>query len=166
MSLSIECKGDSLGWLPDAHGVKEHLQWSEVPVLDEFYRSLVLKMPVRGVEKDAGMGLVAGVEVHKRHPNPVDAAQFALQAAGVGMLADSWGLASDGLCDHTDWNVQLVGNPRCVEAARLRVEKRRIGRQKCMCCGHGTPLLGIIKDRKCSVKVSLLYRIGAPASSE
>ena len=56
----MECNRYPLGRLPEAHGVYEQLQWGEIPVLDELYWSAVLKIPVRSVEKDTRICLVAG----------------------------------------------------------------------------------------------------------
>ena len=111
MSLSIECNGYSLGWLPDTHCVYEQLQRSQIPILNEFYRSAILKIPIGSIEKDTRMGLVAGIKINDRHPDPVKAAKFALQAAGIGILANSRSLAPDGLCDHADGDIQLPRNP-------------------------------------------------------
>src|SRR3979490_591909 len=108
----MECNRYPLGRLPDAHGVYEQLQWGEIPVLDELYWSAVLKIPVRSVEKDARIRLVAGVEIHERRPNPLEPTQFALQAAGIVGLAAGVGVASLGSQIDGDRNIQFTRNPR------------------------------------------------------
>src|ERR1700677_949992 len=166
MSLSRECNRHSLGRLPDTHGIDKRLQRSKVSILDELYRSTVFKVPVGSVEEDARMFLVPGIEVHQSHPYPVNAAEFPLQAAGVRALANTGGLATDGFRNHAYGKIQLPRNPCCVQAARLRVEQCRLRRQECMGRRHVIPLLKIIGDRKCCVKVSLLYRQRLSGSGE
>jgi hypothetical protein len=80
MSFSMECNRYSLGRLPDAHGVYEQLQRGEIPALNKLYWGAVLKIPIGSVEKDTRIRLVAGIEIHERHPNPIEPTQFALQA--------------------------------------------------------------------------------------
>jgi hypothetical protein len=56
---------------------------------------MVLKMTVGSIEREACLRLVAGIEVHDRNPDPIDAAQLALRAAGVSMIANLRNLAAD-----------------------------------------------------------------------
>jgi hypothetical protein len=97
MIFSIECNCDSLAWLPGAHGVNEKLQRGEIPILDELDRGLVLKIPVGSIEKDANIRLVASVELKQGHPDPIKTAEFSLQAAGIGRLANAGGSPANGL---------------------------------------------------------------------
>lgn len=59
----------------------------QIPILVEAHGGMVLKIPIGGVAKDAGVGHVAGVEVNYRNLNPVQTAEFRLQAARIGRLA-------------------------------------------------------------------------------
>ena len=64
MIFSMECNCYSLDRLPGAHGVDEKLQRGKIPILDELDGGMILKAPIGSVEKDAGIRLVAGVEVN------------------------------------------------------------------------------------------------------
>ena len=97
MIFSMECNCDSLAWLPGAHGVNEKLQRCEIPILDELDGGLVLKIPVGSIEKDASIPLVASVELKQGHPDPIKTAEFSLQAAGIGRLANAGCSPADGL---------------------------------------------------------------------
>src|SRR5258708_38941161 len=121
MSLSTECNLSSLGGLPDIHCIDEQLQRGEIPILDEFYRSMVLKMPIGRVEKDAGIGFIAGIKIHECDPNPVYPAQLALEAAGVGMFTDTRSLAANGFRDHSYRDMQFMRDTRGVQTACLRI---------------------------------------------
>jgi hypothetical protein len=39
---------------------------------------MVLKAPVGGIEKDAGVGLVAGIEINQRNPDSIKTPEFPL----------------------------------------------------------------------------------------
>ena len=97
MIFSMECNCDSLTWLPGAHGVNEKLQRGEIPILDELDGGVVLKIPVGSIEKDASIPLVASVELKQGHPDPIKTAEFSLQAAGIGRLANAGCSPADGL---------------------------------------------------------------------
>jgi hypothetical protein len=112
----MECKRYSLDGLSGAHGVNEKLQWGKVTILDELDGGMVLKAPIGGVEKDTGVGLVAGVEVNERNPDSIETAEFPLQAAGVGRLADPRGLPANG----TAMIATGTLNSRAIRAASKR----------------------------------------------
>src|SRR5258708_12001796 len=156
ISFSMECNGYPVGRLRDDHGVYERLQWGEIAVRDELYWSAVLKIPVRSVEKDTRIRLVAGVEIHERHPNPIEPTQFALQAAGIGRLPDAWGLAPDGLRNHGARNIQFTRNPSRVQPAHVGIEPCRL---HCRIGSvHGTPLT----HHRVSLELRQGYFIVAP----
>jgi hypothetical protein len=71
MISSMECTRYSLDRLPRAHGFDEKLQWGKVTILDELDGGMVLKAPIGGVEKDTGVGFVAGIEVNERNPDSI-----------------------------------------------------------------------------------------------
>jgi hypothetical protein len=136
IGLSMECKGGSLCRLTDAHSIEKQFQRTEVPLFDEFNWSVVLKMTIGSIEKDAGMRLVAGIKIHERNPNSIDATQLALQAAGVGMFANSWSLAADCFSDYAYGHVQFPSDACGIKTARLRVEEAGIGSEEGVSCEH------------------------------
>jgi hypothetical protein len=123
MIFSMECKGYSLGRLPDAHGVDEKLQGRKIAILNELDGGVVIKVPVWSIEEDTGVGLVAGIEVNERYPDSIKTAEFTLQAAGVGRLADAWGLPANSLGNDCNRDIEFMRDPSRVQAARLGVEQ-------------------------------------------
>ena len=81
--------------LSRAHRFGEAFKGLEVALLNELDRRLVLKIFVGCVEEDAGALLVTGVELHDGYPNAIQATKFRLQAAGVGVLANTRSLFAD-----------------------------------------------------------------------
>ncbi len=81
--------------LSRAHRFSEVFKGLEIALLNELDRCLVLKMFVGRVEEDAGALLVTGVKLHDGCPNVIQATKFRLQAAGVGVLANTRGLLAD-----------------------------------------------------------------------
>jgi hypothetical protein len=123
MIFSMECKRYSLEGLSGAHGVNEELQWGKVAILDELDGGMVLKTPIGGVEKYTGVGLVAGIEVNERYPDSIKTAEFTLQAAGVGRLADARRLPANSLGNDCNRDIEFMRDPSRVQAARLGVEQ-------------------------------------------
>jgi hypothetical protein len=77
------CTADSLDRLPGVHGLDQSFQRFEVALLNEFNRSLILKVTVGCVEKDARARFVTSIEVNDGHPNAVHTAKLWLQAACI-----------------------------------------------------------------------------------
>jgi hypothetical protein len=123
MIFSMECKGYSLGRLPDAHGVDEKLQGRKIAILNELDGGVVLKVPVWSIEEDASVGLVAGIEVNQRNPDSIQTTKLPLQAAGVGRLADARGFPSNCLGNDRNRDIEFMRDPSRVQAARLGVEQ-------------------------------------------
>jgi len=123
MIFSMEYKRYSLGRLPDAHGVDEKLQGRKIAILDELDGGVVLKVPVGSIEENAGVGLVACIEVNQRNPDSIQATQLPLQAASIGRLADAWGLPANSLGNDCNRDIEFMRDPSRVQSARLGVEQ-------------------------------------------
>ena len=78
-----------------AHRFGEAFEGLEVAPLKKLDRCLVLKMFVGRVEEDAGALLVTAVKLHDGYPNAIQATKFRLQAAGIGVLANTRSLLAD-----------------------------------------------------------------------
>ena len=122
MIFSMECNLCSLDRLSDAHGVDEKLQGGKIPILDELNGGMVLKAPVGGIEEDAGVGLVTGIEVNQRYPDAIQTAQLPLQAAGIGRLADARRLPPNGLGNDRHRDIKFVRDSSRVQASCLGIE--------------------------------------------
>ena len=136
----MECNRYSLDRLSGAHGVDEKLQGGKIPVLDELNGSMVFKAPIGGVEKDAGIRLVAGVEVNERYPDSIQTTQLSLEAAGIGRLADAGRLPANSLRDDRNRNIELPRDPCRVQTARVGIEQSWFHRRYGVGSRHMTPL--------------------------
>ena len=157
MIFSMECKRYSLDGLSGAHGVNEELQWGKVTILDELDGGMVLKAPIGGVEKNTGVGLVAGIEVNERNPDSIETAKLPLQAAGVGRLTDARCLPANGLRNDRNRDIEFTRDPGRVQATRLGIEQSWFHCRYCMGSRHETPLLSRLRDRRSCVNVALPY---------
>lgn len=77
-------------------------------IISKLDGGVVLKVPVGGIETDASIRLVAAVEVKQGHPDPIKTAEFSLQAAGIGRLANAWGFPADGVRNNRNRNIQFA----------------------------------------------------------
>jgi hypothetical protein len=100
-----------LGWLPKAHGLDERLQGRQLASFNELDRGLVLKVSIGGIQEDAGIGLVSGIEVYDGNPDPVDAPEVRLKAGRIWMLPHAWSFAADCLGDRSHRQIEFPGDP-------------------------------------------------------
>lgn len=107
----------SLGWLSDAHGIHEGFQGSQVASFNELDRSLILKVPIRRIQKDARIDPIACIKVHYGNPDPVDAPELRLQARSIWMFPHTRSFASNRSGNCSDGEIQFAGNTSRVKPA-------------------------------------------------
>src|SRR6516164_8604401 len=143
--------------LSSGHRIDIHFEWIEVAGFNELNRSTAIQGSIRSIEKLTCCGFVSSKQLHQRHPNPVDAAQFRLQAARVRMLANPGSFPANRDRNRCYWHFQFASNPCSVETSGLRVEELRSRNLNCLRTRHFDHLRSLL--RIVHVASMLLYCI-------
>lgn len=87
---------------------------------------MILKTQVGGIEENAGVGFVAGIDVNKCNRDSMHTANFHVQAAGIGRLADASSPPSNSHRNDRSRNIEFACDPSRIQVARLGIEQSRL----------------------------------------